>query len=47
MQIRMQLLIIDWAKEEAKMEKVIRHTHFYRIREEGGSGRLPHRSFEN
>ena len=22
-------------------------THFYRIREEGGSGRTPHRSYEN
>ena len=29
MQIGMQPLVIDWAKEEAKMEKIIRHICVY------------------
>ena len=34
-----------WSQAKPRLEE---HTHFYRIREEGGSGRpLPHRSFEN
>ena len=29
MQIGMQPLVIDWAKEEANMAKIIRHIHVY------------------
>ena len=28
-QIRMELLVIDWNKEEAEMAKVIRHIYVY------------------
>ena len=29
MQIGMELLVIDWAKEEPKMGKIIRHIYVY------------------
>ena len=29
MQIRMELLVIDWAIEEPKMGKIIRHIYVY------------------
>ena len=29
MQIGMEPFVIDWAKEEAKMEQIIRHAYVY------------------
>ena len=29
MQIGMEPLVIDWAKEEAKMVKIVRHNYVY------------------